>query len=252
MTRDDLVTIITPTFNSESTIKKTILSILEQSYQNWELIITDDCSTDNTVNIIKKYQKEDNRIKVFVLKRNSGAGIARNNSISNAQGRFIAFCDSDDTWLPSKLETQINFMRENNIGFSYSGYYVIDEYGKNLGVVRARPKILYKHILRNNYIGCLTAIYDTKKLGKQFMSQIRKRQDWVLWIKIIKILGEVKGIEEPLAEYTNRKNSISSNKLGLVKYTWIIYRNELRFSVLKSVFHIFQFLFYYARKKIFD
>ena len=247
---NQLVSIITPTYNSEKYIAKTIESIIDQTYKNWELIITDDCSVDNTNLIIQSYIKIDPRIKLFQLKGNSGAGKARNNSIREANGRFIAFCDSDDLWLPSKLESQLRFLNENNLGFTYSSYFTQDEDYKTIGCVIAPNEISYKAILRNNYIGCLTAIYDTIHLGKVYMPNIRKRQDWVLWIKIIERLGRVKGISEPLAIYTVRKNSISSKKLELLKHNWFVYRMELGFNRLKSSFHIIQFIYYYARKKI--
>lgn len=244
------VSIITATYNSSEYISKTIESIRNQSYSNWELLITDDCSDDGTIEIIKEIIKKDQRVKLFCLKKNSGAGKARNNSIREANGRFIAFCDSDDLWLPYKLETQLRFLGENNLDFTYSSYFTQDENGKRIGCVYAPNKISFQDILRNNYIGCLTAIYDSKQLGKVYMPNIRKRQDWVLWIRIIEKLNLVKGISEPLAIYTVRKNSISSKKTELLKYNWIVYNKELGFNKLKSSFHMLQFLYYYARKKI--
>lgn len=249
MSNYDLVSIIMPSHNSERFIKFSIESILSQTYENWELLISDDDSSDNTIQEIKKYARLDNRIKLFQLSKNSGAGVARNNSIKEASGRFIAFCDSDDRWLPQKLEVQLDFLRNHKASFTYSSYITQDENQNPIGKVIAPSKISYKKILKNNYIGCLTAIYDTKSLGKIFMPDIRKRQDYVLWINIIKRLEVVQGISEPLAIYTVRKGSISSNKLSLVKYNWMVYNKALGFGTIKSILYMIQFLFFYARKK---
>lgn len=245
-----LVSIITPTYNSIRFLDDTIQSIRSQTFTNWELLITDDCSTDGTWELLQKYQEEDNRIKIFRLEKNSGPGVARNNSIKHAQGRFIAFCDSDDQWKPEKLEKQIKFMLDNDLALSFSSYDVIDERNNALGEVIAPEKVSYKSMLRNNYIGCLTAIYDTDKVGKVYMPTIRKRQDWALWLAILKKTPFALGIKEKLAVYRDRSQSISSNKIDLIKYNWNIYHNVEKFSVLKSVFLLIQFLFYYFKKKI--
>lgn len=244
-----LVSIITPTFNSANFITECIKSIQAQTHTNWELLITDDCSNDNTVEVINSFRKEDNRIKLFRLNENSGAGIARNNSIKLASGRFIAFCDSDDRWLPNKLEVQLEYLLNHNAGFTYSSYYIQNEEQNQIGKINGPKQISYREILRNNYIGCLTAIYDTKAMGKMFMPDIRKRQDWVLWIRIIKKLGVVQGISEPLAIYTVRKDSISRNKLNLIKYNWLVYYKALDISLVGSILYMAQFLYFYARKK---
>ncbi len=244
------ISIVTPTFNSEYFVKETIHSILNQTYSNWEMLITDDCSTDNTWNIINKYARKDSRIKVFRLQENSGAGAARNNSIKHASGRYIAFCDSDDQWTPDKLEKQIQFIQENNLALSYSSYRVIDEDGKEQGEVSAPQKVTYRTMLKNNYIGCLTAMYDTHKVGKVYMPEIRKRQDWALWLSILKKVPYALGIQENLAIYRDRSKSISSNKIDLIKYNWNIYRQVEGFSRIKATFYIVQFLFYYFKKKL--
>ena len=247
-----LVSIITPTYNSLQFIADTIQSILNQTYTNWELLITDDCSTDGTWELLQKYQNQDDRIKIFRLEKNSGSGVARNNSIKNAQGRFIAFCDSDDQWLPDKLSKQIFFMKKKDCALSYSSYKVIDEFGNNQGQVLSKEKVDYKIMLRNNYIGCLTAMYDTQKVGKLYMPEIRKRQDWALWLKILKMTDTAYGIRETLAIYRKHNNSVSTNKIKLIKYNYEIYRNIENFSLIKSLAKIFVFFFYYFRaKKIF-
>lgn len=245
-----LVSIVTPCFNCSPFIKETIDSIISQTYQNWELIITDDCSNDNSFEVIEQFIKRDNRIKHFKLETNSGAGVARNKSIHFAQGQYIAFCDSDDQWKPQKLEKQIQFMLKNDYGLTYTSYDVISEEGKSISRVLAKPRVNYAIMLRNNYIGCLTAIYDANKLGKMYMPEIRKRQDWALWLGILKRVDWAYGIEDTLAIYRDRSNSISSSKLEMMKYNWRIYHQVEKYSALKSAFFIMQFLYYYFLKKI--
>lgn len=247
---NDLVSIIMPAFNSENYISESIKSIINQSHENWELLVTDDFSTDNTNKIIRSFQKQDNRIILFNFKENKGAGIARNNSIFNAKGRFIAFLDSDDRWKPNKLKTQIDFMLSNKLSLTYSGYDVINEKGSYIKSIMAPESINYSQILSNNYIGCLTAIYDTNSLGKKYMPDIRKRQDWVLWINILELIRETKGITDSLAIYVDRKDSISGNKFLLLKYNWTVYSNVLGFNKLKSFLLMINFIIHYAVKKV--
>ena len=244
------VSIITPTYNSERFIQATIESIIGQSYKNWELLITDDCSNDKTWDLLTKYSKLDSRIKIFQLRQNSGAGVARNNSIRHAEGRYIAFCDSDDQWLPNKLEKQVSMMKENGIALSFSSYNIIDEEGQPKGEVIAKSEVDYKTMLRNNYIGCLTAMYDAIQLGKVYMPEIRKRQDWALWLSILKLTDKAYGIKEPLAVYRDRSNSISTNKKDLIKYNWAIYKEVEGFSFFKSSILLMKFVFFYFEKKI--
>ena len=231
-----------PSYNSELFIKETINSILMQSYENWELLITDDCSTDNTVSLIEDVMANENRIKLFVLTENSGAAIARNNSIEKASGKYIAFCDSDDLWFPNKLFTQINFLIMHDLAFTFSGYKICNELDDIIGEKSAIETLTYNEIIRNNYVGCLTAIYDTQKLEKIYMPLLRNRQDWGLWIKIMEKVRSTKAITDPLAVYRYRNESISSNKIKMIKYTWLIYFKVLRFGVLKSMYFTFIYL----------
>ncbi len=181
------VSIITPSFMSEKFIAQTIKSVLSQSYKYWEMIIVDDISPDNSNKIIESYCNRDNRIKLIKLDKNSGPAIARNTAIKNANGRYIAFLDADDLWEANKLEKQIKFMKEKDCALSYSYYKTMSENGDLLEKVLAPPlKLSYDDLLKTNYIGCLTAIYDTKKVGKVYMPLIKKRQDYGLWLKILK------------------------------------------------------------------
>ncbi len=244
-----LVSIITPTYNAARFVHETIRSIQRQTCGDWEMLITDDNSTDATPALIDQIASEDGRIRVFKLNTNSGAGVARNNSIKQAQGRYIAFCDSDDQWMPDKLERQIAFMQKHDLALTYASYTRIDEEGKPVGLVHCRPRLSYQDMLRNNYIGCLTAMYDTDKVGKVYMPDIRKRQDWALWLKIIKEHGDARGLDETLAIYRARSGSISSNKLEMVKYNWIIYRDLERLGLIRTLWLMIAFMWSYALKK---
>jgi teichuronic acid biosynthesis glycosyltransferase TuaG len=246
------VSVIIPTYNSSSTVTRSIESVLNQTHQNFEIIITDDNSNDNTVLIIKKYLKNHDNIKLFCLNVNQGAGYARNFSIKKASGDYIAFLDSDDYWYPNKLEIQIQFMKKRKIHFTYSSYDIIDEEGRMKNKINAKIKIDYNDILRNNYVGCFTAIYDVNYFGKLYMPQLRKRQDWCLWIDIIKKNGTIYGIKDSLGAYSIQKKSLSSNKIKLLKYNWLVYKQHLGFSYLSSIFLLFQYFVFYLYKKTFN
>ncbi|GAA0533774.1 glycosyltransferase family 2 protein [Chitinophaga japonensis] len=217
-----MVSIITPVYNGEKYIGRTIQSVVNQTYSDWELIIIDDCSTDATSKLVHEASEADRRIKLIKLKVNQGAAAARNAGIKASGGRFIAFLDGDDVWLPGKLETQLDFMLTNEVSFTYSAYYAVKD---EIKILRKAPlKITYSATLLNPRIGCLTVIYDTAVLGKVYMPNIRKRQDWATWLSILKAIKETKGITFPLAEYTVRDNSLSSNKFKLIKYNWEVLR----------------------------
>jgi len=244
----DLVSIITPSYNSDKFISKTIESVINQTYDNWEMIIVDDCSPDNSNEIIEEYIKQDNRIKLIKLDKNSGPAVARNTAIKKAKGRYIAFLDADDLWLPDKLEKQLNFMNTNNLEFTYSAYKLIDENDNDLGVFSPPALANYNSLLKTNFIGCLTAIYDTKKIGKMYMPNILKRQDYGLWLKILKEIKTTKGIIEPLAMYRIRKNSVSSNKLKAAMYQWKIYRDVEDIGFFKSLYYFANYIYFGLKK----
>lgn len=238
----DLVSIIMPTYNSERYVGNSIESIIAQSYKNWELLITDDCSTDSTYSLVSNFIEKDSRIKLFRLEKNSGGGVARSYSIKNAHGRYLAFCDSDDLWLPTKLECQLAFMKEKRCCLSYSSYLTCEENGSITGIVIANSTTNYKQESIDNRIGCLTAIYDTEKFGKVYFPSIRKRQDWGFMIRVLEKCNIAYGMKEPLAIYRMRTGSISSNKAVLVKYNIKFYHEVLHYGWLKSILK-FMFLF---------
>jgi hypothetical protein len=247
----DLVSIITPSYNSSSFIAQTIESILSQTYVNWELLITDDCSTDNTRDIVEYYQRKDSRIKFFQLKQNAGAAVARNHSIRMARGRYIAFCDSDDRWYPKKLEKQLAFMKEKEAVLSYTSYMTCDEHNTIMGIVVCEHSIDYSSLKRDDGIGCLTVIYDALAFGKIYLPDLRKRQDWGLWLKIMKKCKVAYGMKEPLAIYRVHRNSISHNKFSLINYNVAIYQQVLGYSLFKAYLaFIFSYVPSYFLKKL--
>lgn len=239
-----------PSYNSVY-ISESIDSILAQTYKNWELLITDDCSTDSTREIVSEYVTRDPRIKLFKLNQNSGAGVARNNSIEHAHGRFIAFCDSDDMWLPEKLEKQLAFMLDNGYEFSFTSYYSCSEDAVVDNFVKCKSRVDLFSLIKDCSVGCLTAMYDTSRIGKILMPTIRKRQDWGLWLTIIQKCKYGYGIKEALSKYRLCSTSISANKFSLVKYNVRVYNQVLGYSIIKS-YAIFFTLFMpsYFLKKI--
>ncbi len=233
------VSIVTPSFNVSTTISLTIESVQNQSYQNWELIIVDDNSTDLSAEIVEVASKADPRIKLIRLSKNSGPAVARNTAIRISNGRYIAFLDADDLWSPKKLEKQINFMRSKNIPFSFTWYQVIDCFGHFLREVKCSDlEISYNQLLRSNEIGCLTAVYDTKIIGKRFMPLVRKRQDYGLWLNILKSGNSAVCLPEVLASYRLVSDSISSNKFSLIKHNWRLFRDVEGFGHLISIYYI--------------
>ncbi|MGK7389601.1 MAG: glycosyltransferase family 2 protein [Candidatus Cyclobacteriaceae bacterium M2_1C_046] len=238
------VSIITATYNSEKYITETIKSVINQSYTDWELLITDDFSTDNTTSIIKKFVENDSRIKLFKLPKNSGPAIARNNSIKNSTGKYLAFLDSDDLWLPHKLLKQIEFINLNpTCALFYSSYNYINSDGEIIAFQGVPEKLTYKDLLKSCSIGCLTAVVNINVTGKIYMPVIKKRQDFALWLKILRTYDYALGLREPLAHYRTGGNSISSNKLKVVKYQWFTYFKIEKLGFIKSIYYMFQWSF---------
>jgi len=237
------VSIITANYNCERFIESTIQSVLKQTFTDWEMIIVDDCSTDQGPKIIEKYCQADSRIKLVSLVKNSGPAVARNKAIEQAKGRFIAFLDSDDLWTEDKLEVQISFMKKNNFSLTYTEYVKVNEDGKVISDVIQRPeKVNYQKMLNSNFIPCLTAIYDSALLGKVYMPLILKRQDYGLWFKILKVTDYAYAINQPLAYYRVRKNdSVSSNKFKSAIYHWKILREVENVPLIKAIYHFMQY-----------
>lgn len=240
--KENLVSVIMPSYNSENYIRSAISSVIDQTYTNWELIIVDDASTDMTRQVVQSFHEADSRIKYYRLTVNSGAAIARNKAIDYAIGRYIAFLDSDDVWFPHKLSAQIRFMKDNNYTFSCTSYTKIDENGNFLNrTIKAKKKLDYDGLLKK-CPGNSTVVYDANELGKFKIPNIKKRNDYVMWLQVIKKAGMLYGIEEPLASHRVRTNGISSKKASLVFYHWKVYRDIEHLSFYKSCFLIFYWI----------
>lgn len=221
---DGLVSIVTPLYNSERFLMETFLSVAGQSYQNWEMIIVDDCSSDGSLGLARSICKMDRRVRLICSESN-GAAAARNMAIKAAQGRYIAFLDSDDVWLPNKLERQVGFMREHGVAFSFTAYEKIDEHGRVFGCMGVPNKVGYKDLLKTCSIGCLTAVYDTEKLGKVYMPENTKREDYATWLSILKEGEFAYGVNEVFARYRVYSDQSSAKKIKMAKENWRLYRN---------------------------
>lgn len=251
----DLISIITPTYNCAQFIEETIRSVQAQTYTNWEMIISDDCSTDNTREVIAPYLERDSRIKYICNEKNSGAAITRNNALRVAKGRWIAFLDSDDLWLPEKLERQVKFMLENNYHFSYTNYCEIDEQSNLIGVEVSGPRSIDKcGMYAYCWPGCLTIMYDAKEVGLIQVADIKKNNDYAIWLKVIH-KAKCYLLPECLAKYRRgRTGSISTHSYtALIKWHYKLYREaegkgrivstiltlgNLTFGILKKIVYV--------------
>ena len=234
-----LVSIITPVYNSEKYISTTIDSVITQTYENWELILIDDGSIDKSVEIINSYIKTDNRISLLRNENNSGPAISRNKGIKAAKGSYLTFIDADDIWMPSFLSISLNFVESNNYNFVFSSYKRVDEDLQSLYNDFIVPeRVDYNSLLKTCPISCLTAFIKISSTGKYYMPNIEKRQDYGLWLSILKEVGYAYGIKEPLATYRIRKGSVSRNKFKAILYVWRIYRDVEKIGFLKSLYLI--------------
>lgn len=247
-----LVSIIMPCYNAERYIAQSIESVLAQTYRNWELIITDDASTDKSVEIISKYSKNDDRINVMVPDEHQGIARTRNMSISRARGRFVAFLDNDDLWKPEKLEKQIKFMLEKEIGFSYTSYELVDQDGitKNK-IIQTQGVVDYKKYLRNTIIGCGTVMIDRDIVGHFGMPINDTSDDMAAWLSILRRGFKAYPLDEVLLQYRVTGKSASSNKFKASRDVWRVYRDIEKLSLTKSVFSFVCYAFNALKKRVF-
>lgn len=230
------VSIITPTYNCARFIAQTIESVQAQTFTDWEMIISDDCSTDDTLKVIEPYLNSDARIKYICNDKNSGAAVTRNNALRVAQGRWIAFLDSDDLWMPAKLEQQIAFMENNGYAFSYTDYVEIDESSKSLGRLIIGPNHITKvGMYAYCWVGCLTVMYDAKIVGLLQIKDIKKNNDYAMWLKVIR-LADCYRLPQALSMYRKREGSISNhNYMTLVKWHYKLFREADNRSIITSL-----------------
>ncbi|MGY0836081.1 glycosyltransferase family 2 protein [Aerococcus urinaeequi] len=237
MNQDALVSIITPVYNAESFIADTIDSVINQTYKNFEMILVDDCSTDDSKLVIDKYSS-DSRIKYVKLSENSGAAVARNKGIELATGRYISFIDSDDVWHKDKLKKQLCFMRDNNYGFTYTNFEFMDEKGElKKSSPKLPDKLNYTGLLKNTAIACSTVCIDRELVGDFRMPLVRKGQDTATWLQILRNYPAAYLLDEPLNRYRIRTGSLSDNKIQALKRTWNTYYRLEKLPFLKAVYY---------------
>lgn len=228
-----LVSIVTPAFNSEKTISRFISSVLEQTYENWELIIVDDASLDGTIQTAEKFT--DPRIRILRMEKNSGAAIARNFGIKNAKGSYLAFCDSDDTMEADRLDVQVSFLNKNpECDFCYAPYFVEKPNGKTF-VFQPKKCAAYKDILKSCYIGCSTVMLDLEKNPDfQMATDCPKREDFVSWLDLLKNGRVARSCEKPIAHYFLGGDSVSGKKGEMICFQWEAYRKHEKLGIFKS------------------
>lgn len=240
---EQLVSIITPVYNAARFVRETIASVQAQTYTAWEMWLVDDGSSDDSWKIITEIAAIDPRIQVIRLEKNSGAAVARNTAIRQARGRYIAFLDADDMWMPDKLMRQIAFMQESGCALSYTAYYVMNEAGQNTGtIIHCPAKLTYRKLLMENRIGCLTAVMDVSQCGKLEMPLIQKRQDYGLWLSILRKGLRAEGIDEPMARYRKYSASLSGNKWKTIGYNWTLLRDHQGLSTPVAAWYFVLFL----------
>ena len=246
----ELVSIIMPSYNTAQYISQSINSILAQTYSNWELIIVDDCSTDNTDDVVESYLK-DPRIKYLKNEKNSGAAVSRNRALREANGKWIAFLDSDDLWMPQKLERQLFFMEQNGYHFSYTKYSEIDSDSKTRGVHVSGPKRITKAGMYNYcWPGCLTVMYDREVVGLIQIADIKKNNDYAMWLKVCK-KANCYLLSEELALYRKgRKGSISTNSIKtMITWHYKLFHNAEGQCAVSSAFNTVRNIFFGLYKK---
>lgn len=232
------VSIITPCYNSSKFLRQTIESVLNQTFVNWEWIITDDCSEDNSVEIIQSFKDE--RIKFLISDKNKGAGNARNLSLKEAKGRFITFLDADDFWEPNFLEEMVGFMKSNNVELAYSNYSRCDEnLVPSINDFYADKIVTFNNLLKTCRLSLLSSMYDSQRVGKEYFPVGSKREDHIMWLNLLKKIPQGLPLPKTMAKYRMHSSSISRNKSNIIKDQYLVYKDYMNFSTLKSLYYTF-------------
>lgn len=240
---NEIVSVITPVYNVESVIERTLNSILIQDYKELEIIMVDDCSNDKSAEIIKRYQKKNPNIIYHKQVKNCGAAVARNTALNIAKGRYVAFLDSDDLWCESKISKQINFMKEKEAAITCTAMDCIDEYDKSLNSIRkVKEKISYNFLLHNTMIATSTVIVDRNKTGNFQMPLRRGGQDYATWLMLMRNGSICYGLNEVLSHYRVMSKSLSSNKWKSIKQVWQIQTQDEGIDKIKVTFNVFLFI----------
>ncbi len=242
--KDELVSIIMPCLNSESYIGGSIESVINQTYTEWELIVCDDGSEDKTLKIANSFKHKEQRISVISNMHKKGAAGSRNSCLDIAKGKYIAFLDSDDLWYPDKLKIQIDFMKKNNCSFTFSYVDIIDEANNHLKIYKSPKKINAKLMMFNNFIPCCTVVYDSSKIGKIHQPDIKKRNDYALWLTILKNhLQYCYCVPQVTAAYRSNSYGLASNKIDNIKY---YYKCRIKYANSNHILAAFELIIYLA------
>lgn len=241
--KEDLISVIMPAHNSSCYIKESIESVLRQSYKSWELLIVNDHSTDETEDIVIDLKKKDDRIKYIKLTGDTGVVAARQKGIDLAKGRYIAFLDSDDLWLPDKLDKQIDFMKKKNSNISCTSYEKILENGeKTRKVIKCLPRVGHERVLLDCPIGNSTVIIDRATIRNIIIPNVEKREDFALWLMLSQKYS-IDGLGEILTLYRLRNESVSAKKINLIKWQWNVYKNFEKLGYISSALHVLYYCF---------
>ncbi|MBN8235215.1 glycosyltransferase family 2 protein [Halobacillus kuroshimensis] len=250
MMSNDRVSIITPAYHAAGQIMETIRTVQHQTYTNWEMIIVDDCSEDETVSVVKRAQEKDDRIRLICLHENKGPAFARNRAIESARGRYLAFLDSDDLWMPEKLEKQLSFMKAKHAAFTFTAYKMMKENGEETNLIFKAPiEVTYKDLLKNTSIGTLTVMLDRRRFGSIRMPLYRDcSEDYGLWLMLLSSGSTAYGLNEPLAFYRKCSDSLSSNKWKSAKKTWNTYRKVKGINGVRSFWYFMNYTVHGVKK----
>lgn len=251
---NDLVSIIVPVYNVQKFIEETMDCVLAQTYPHWELLLVEDCSTDDTLNVIQRYLERtgEKRIRLLRQPANMGAARARNRGLQEANGRYVSYLDADDLWLPEKLERELAFMKEKEAAFVFTGYEFADENGKGLGKVVHVPETLnYRQALSNTTIFTTTVMFDLEKLSREQLEMpVMKSEDTALWFRILRSGVTAYGLDENLVKYRRAGRSLSSNKLEALRRIWNLYRKAEGLNVISSAWHFCFWAFRAVKRRI--
>lgn len=238
---NELISIIVPVYHVEKFIVQTMDCVKAQTCANWELLLIEDCGKDNSAKLIEEYcdRTGDGRIRLIRQPSNMGAARARNRGLAEAKGRYIAYLDADDLWVPEKLEKQLAFLKEKDAAFTFTGYEFANEDGVGTGKIVKVPETLnYKEALKNTTIFTSTVMFDTEKISKEKLEMpVMKSEDTALWWKILREGHIAWGLDENLVKYRRAGRSLSSNKLEAIRRIWNLYRKAEGMSVLSSAYH---------------
>ncbi len=244
------VSVITPVWNAAATLAETVASVQAQSFPDWEMLLVDDGSGDGSRALAEGLAAQDPRLRVMGWAENRGAAAARNAGIAAARGRHVAFLDADDLWRPEKLGVQLDYIARTGAVFVFSAYARMDEAGRPLGRVGVPARVDHDALLRGNVIGCLTALYDAAHFGPVEMPDLRRRQDYGLWLRLLARGGEAHGIDAVLADYRVRRRSLSANKVTALAATWRLYRETAELSRPRAAWCLAHNAFRALRKRM--